>query len=250
LAPHPFPSPPPQARKRTKLALPAPQVSDAELAEIAKGGALAVDMGIEDESSATKALVGVYGVTPMVGAAPARTPRVPASQDVIMEEARNILALNSVGTPLKGGQNVAIVGGTGFMGAQPISRTVSTPNPMASAGTPMGTPGATPLMRGGTGLLPAGTPLRDELRINADASAALVLTGSGSVRGTSPGAGGGRGGKGEIQHGVCGGFGGRGRGVTRQPEHRVLVCVVCVWGMECVCVVSALSMIPFAPVHA
>jgi hypothetical protein len=64
-----------------------------------------------------------------------------------MEEARNILALNSVGTPLKGGQNVAIVGGTGSMGAQTISRTVSTPNPMASAGTPMGTPGATPLMR-------------------------------------------------------------------------------------------------------
>lgn len=170
------------ARKRTKLALPAPQVSDAELAEIAKGGALAVELGIEDESSATKALVGVYGVTPLTGAAPARTPRVPASQDIIMEEARNILALNSVGTPLKGGQNVAIVGGTGFLGAQPISRTVSTPNPMAAAATPLGTPGATPLMRGGTGLLPAGTPLRDELRINADASGALILTGSGSSR--------------------------------------------------------------------
>ena len=93
-----------QARKRTKLNLPAPQVSDAELAEIAKGGA-AMAAGLEDDdmSSATKALVGVYGVTPAASAAPARTPRLPASQDVIMEEARNILALNAAPTPLKVG---------------------------------------------------------------------------------------------------------------------------------------------------
>jgi hypothetical protein len=51
----------------------------------------------------------------------------------------------------QGGVNVAIVGGTGFLGAQPQSRIVSTPNPMAGAATPLGTPGGTPLVRGGTG---------------------------------------------------------------------------------------------------
>ena len=47
-------------------------------------------------------------------------------------------------------------------------------------------PGATPLFRTGTGrpggYAPGSTPLRDELRINAGEEAALILTGSGSVR--------------------------------------------------------------------
>jgi hypothetical protein len=88
-----------QARKRTKLALPEPQVSDAELAEIAKSGAMAALPDDGDGSSATNALIGTYGNK--VAPTPLQTPRLPASQDVIMEEARNILALNAAPTPLK-----------------------------------------------------------------------------------------------------------------------------------------------------
>lgn len=88
-----------QARKRSKLDLPAPQVSDSELIEIAKAGAAAEDDGDDDEDSATRALVGVYAAAPLP--TPMRTPRLPPSQDVIMEEARNLVALNSAPTPLK-----------------------------------------------------------------------------------------------------------------------------------------------------
>lgn len=89
-----------QARKRSKLDLPAPQVSDAELVEIAKAGAAAEGGDDEeDDGTATRALVGVYAAAALP--TPMRTPRLPPSQDVIMEEARNLVALNSAPTPLK-----------------------------------------------------------------------------------------------------------------------------------------------------
>jgi pre-mRNA-splicing factor CDC5/CEF1 len=91
---------PSMARKRSKLDLPAPQISDVELAEIAKAGmsAGALEDGSVEGSAATKALVGTYSAAPLP--TPMRTPRLPPSQDVIMEEARNIVALNSAPTPL------------------------------------------------------------------------------------------------------------------------------------------------------
>ena len=198
---------PSMARKRTKLDLPAPQVSDTELAEIAKAGALEDADYAGDEAAATRALVGVYSAAALP--TPMRTPRLPPSQDVIMEEARNLIALNAAPTPLKvrlgrrprcclclgplssrcsrdaqGGANPELAVGTGFQGSAPLSRTMATPNPLMEAGAGGATPMRTPFGRGGVpGSVRGGvgaTPLRDQLSINAadDVTALTVFGGS------------------------------------------------------------------------
>lgn len=78
-----------EAKKRSKLVLPAPQISDSELEEVVKLGMnsentrlLAEDMG--GTEAATQELLTSYSVTP-VNQIAARTPRTPASQDVILQ---------------------------------------------------------------------------------------------------------------------------------------------------------------------
>ena len=52
-----------------------------------------------------------------------------AMQDNILTEAQNIMALNNVDTPLKGGQNTELVNAGGdFAGATPKGTAVMTPN--------------------------------------------------------------------------------------------------------------------------
>jgi len=60
---------PEAVRKRSKLMLPAPQISDRELQEIAKMGYAPDLPGVEDGagSSATNALLASYGQTPQAG---------------------------------------------------------------------------------------------------------------------------------------------------------------------------------------
>lgn len=79
-----------EAKKRSKLVLPAPQISDSELEEVAKLGMnsestrlLAEDMG--ETETATQELLTSYSVTPINQQIAARTPRTPASQDVILQ---------------------------------------------------------------------------------------------------------------------------------------------------------------------
>jgi len=78
------------AKKRSKLVLPAPQISDSELEEVVKLGVssentrlLAEDMG--GGETATQELLTSYSVTPVNQQIAARTPRTPASQDVILQ---------------------------------------------------------------------------------------------------------------------------------------------------------------------
>ena len=78
-----------EAKKRSKLVLPAPQISDSELEEVVKLGMnsentrlLAEDMG--GTEAATQELLTSYSVTP-VNQIAARTPRTPTSQDVILQ---------------------------------------------------------------------------------------------------------------------------------------------------------------------
>ena len=78
-----------EAKKRSKLVLPVPQISDSELEEVVKLGMnsentrlLAEDMG--GAEAATQELLTSYSVTP-VSQITARTPRTPASQDVILQ---------------------------------------------------------------------------------------------------------------------------------------------------------------------
>lgn len=171
----------PQAvRKRSKLMLPAPQISDHELEEIAKMG-YASDLVSGNEElaeggGATRALLANYAQTPQLGMTPLRTPqRTPGGKaDAIMMEAENLARLRESQTPLLGGENPELHP-SDFSGVTPKKREIQTPNPMA---TPLASPGPmgltprigmTPSRDGYSfGMTPRGTPIRDELHINED----------------------------------------------------------------------------------
>ena len=89
-------------KKRSKLVLPAPQISDAELEEVVKLGISSdIAVGKEESDSASQHLLANYSVTP--AATPIlRTPQTPANEDTILQEAQAVLALQNVQTPLKG----------------------------------------------------------------------------------------------------------------------------------------------------
>lgn len=163
-------------KKRSKLVLPAPQISDAELEEVVKVGQAseyakqqAEETGVEN--GASQALLQDYNIT---SSANLRTPRTPAVQDNILQEAQNIMALTVVDTPLKGGLNTPLHN-SDFSGVTPRQQVSQTPNLVIS--TPMRTPG----QESSTGLTPRGgvtprgaaggqtplvTPVRDKLNIN------------------------------------------------------------------------------------
>ncbi|CAI9717259.1 division cycle 5 [Octopus vulgaris] len=164
-------------KKRSKLVLPAAQISDAELEDVVKIGQAseyarqqAEDGGVKD--GASSALLQDYSMTPQPGNL--RTPRTPASEDTVLQEAQNIMALTNVDTPLKGGLNTPL-DDTDFSGVTPKHASAQTPNtlittpyqtpgrnessgltPKSGSLTPRQTPGTTPLR----------TPVRDKLNIN------------------------------------------------------------------------------------
>lgn len=166
-------------KKRSKLVLPSPQISDAELEEVVKVGQASEYARQQAEESgstdgASQALLQDYSLNPT--AANLRTPRTPALQDNIVQEAQNIMALTVVDTPLKGGLNTPLTE-SDFSSVTPKHNLPQTPNTMIT--TPMRTPGPgegpgmTPQMMGG--ITPRGvpgqqtplrTPVRDKLNIN------------------------------------------------------------------------------------
>ncbi len=84
--------------------MPAPQISDAELEEVVKLGMATEDIRGADEKSneVSRHLLADYSITPAAATPVLRTPRTPANEDTIMQEAQTILALQNVQTPLKG----------------------------------------------------------------------------------------------------------------------------------------------------
>lgn len=175
------------ARKRSKLVLPEPQISDQELQQVVKLGRaseIAKEVASESGIETTDALLADYSITPQVAA----TPRTPAPfTDRIMQEAQTIMALTHVETPLKGGVNTPLHD-TDFSSVLPQSGNVATPNTVlatpfrsARAGDGSATPGfQTP----GSALVPVGgaggsfTPalVRDKLNINAEDDASVTET--------------------------------------------------------------------------
>ncbi|MED6241583.1 CDC5 cell division cycle 5-like protein, partial [Ataeniobius toweri] len=168
-------------KKRSKLVLPAPQISDAELEEVVKMGvASEVARQAAEESEggnlASSTLLSEYSVTNNMTTG-LRTPRTPAAQDRILQEAQNLMALTNIDTPLKGGLNTPLHE-SDFSGVTPQRQQIQTPNTVLS--TPFRTPGPgqasdgmTPLAggmtpRGTPGLTPGRTPLRDKLNINTE----------------------------------------------------------------------------------
>lgn len=121
---------------RRKLVLPSPQIGESELEEIVKMGidgesalALAQD---ENASSITQGLLSDYRQTPSL-TTQFRTPRTPATVDLIKQEAQNLLALTNAQTPLLGEDNDGLENlnqGLGFDGATPRRAAIATPNTM------------------------------------------------------------------------------------------------------------------------
>ncbi|KAG0411961.1 hypothetical protein HPB47_010912 [Ixodes persulcatus] len=100
------------ARKRSKLVLPEPQISESELEQVVKLGKAsetAREAAEESGHKASEPLLADYSLTPG-GAGPLRTPKGPSlSRDTILMEAQNIMALTNVDTPLKGGLNTPLM---------------------------------------------------------------------------------------------------------------------------------------------
>lgn len=118
--------------KRSKLMLPAPVVSGAQLEEAARIGAAAGGAGMllddltENGSVATSGLLARYGSDGIRGLPPpsgARSlPSAASSREAILQEARNLAAITAAQTPLLGGENVPLEAGTGYAGATPARR--------------------------------------------------------------------------------------------------------------------------------
>ncbi|XP_044726602.1 cell division cycle 5-like protein [Chrysoperla carnea] len=171
-------------KKRSKLVLPEPQISDKELQQVVKLGRaseVAREVATETGIQTTDSLLADYSITPQA----AITPRTPAPQtDRILQEAQNMMALTHVDTPLKGGLNTPLHN-TDFSGVLPQAQSVATPNTVlatpfrsarseAGAGTPSSAGFLTP--RSGA-MVPLGsqtqavalpTPIRDKLNINPE----------------------------------------------------------------------------------
>ncbi|EZA47440.1 hypothetical protein DMN91_005468 [Ooceraea biroi] len=166
-------------KKRSKLVLPVPQISDEELQQVVKLGRaseIAREVATESGITLSDSLLADYSLPTNA----AVTPRTPAATDRILQEAQNVMALTHVDTPLKGGMNTPL-NNTDFAGVVPASNVVATPNtilatpfrsqrsdetPVNSFNTPTG--GAS--VRTQNGVL-AATPVRDKLNINPDENA-------------------------------------------------------------------------------
>lgn len=97
-------------KRRSKLMLPAPQVSDEELLQISKyGNSSAIRDSINSGAGGevTRKLLGHYDATPGTMATPLRTPRTPmvSGGDRVLQEAHNQAKMREVGTPLLGEAN-------------------------------------------------------------------------------------------------------------------------------------------------
>ncbi|GLG94841.1 Myb protein [Gryllus bimaculatus] len=167
------------AKKRSKLVLPEPQISDQELQQVVKLGRAseaAREVATEGGQQASDALIADYSLTP---AGATRTPRTPApTTDRVLQEAQNMMALTHVDTPLKGGLNTPLQS-SDFSGITPQREVVQTPNtvlatPFRSQRSDGRTPGSvagfnTPRSEvGTTSSRHNPTPIRDKLSINPE----------------------------------------------------------------------------------
>ena len=165
-------------RKRTSLSLPAPQVSDAELEDIVKMGSALMPPpeGGGLGNRVTQSLVGDYSSIYKSVPTPQRTPM---QEDIIMQEAKNLIALRDI-TPLHGEELPELYEGTGFGGVTPRTAKLATPNtvlatpnrPGSGSYTPSVSATATPLSVAGSTYTASQTPLRDQFGLN-DSSAMM-----------------------------------------------------------------------------
>ncbi len=175
-------------RKRSKLVLPEPQITDTEMEQIVKLGKAseAARESVTDSEGgsqrASDTLLADYSVTPGTAL---RTPRTPLpQQDKILQEAQNIMALTNVDTPLKGGLNTDLIeNGGDFSSVTPGQSSLATPNTVLTTPfrTKDGQVGLTPRMMATPGSMRGATPLRDKLSINPDDSVDMDVSSHGKM---------------------------------------------------------------------
>ena len=175
-------------RKRSKLVLPEPQITDTEMEQIVKLGKAseAARESVTDSEGgsqrASDTLLADYSVTPGTAL---RTPRTPLpQQDKILQEAQNIMALTNVDTPLKGGLNTDLIeNGGDFTSVTPGGSSLATPNTVLTTPfrTKDGQVGLTPRMMATPGSMRGATPLRDKLSINPDDSVDMDVSSHGKM---------------------------------------------------------------------
>ncbi|CAD6189739.1 unnamed protein product [Caenorhabditis auriculariae] len=152
-------------KKRSKLVLPEPQISDRELEQIVKIGHATDSVRQFHDATATSSLLTDYSESARANTAANRVARTPMPKDTIQMELENIMALQNVETPLKGGLNTPLHESE-HRGVLPTPRINATPNTVlhAIAATPASQYGA---LGGETpGFTPNATPFRDQMGIN------------------------------------------------------------------------------------
>uniref|UniRef100_A0A8R1DZJ6 Cell division cycle 5-like protein n=1 Tax=Caenorhabditis japonica TaxID=281687 RepID=A0A8R1DZJ6_CAEJA len=162
-------------KKRSKLVLPEPQISDRELEQIVKIGHASDSVRQYIDGTATSGLLTDYTESARANAVAARTMRTPMPKDTIQMEIENIMALQNTESVLKGGLNTPLHESELGKGVLPTPRIAATPNTVlhaiaATPGTqnhPGATPGATPGFSTPAHSLTQ-TPFRDQMRINED----------------------------------------------------------------------------------
>lgn len=158
-------------KKRSKLVLPAPQISDMELEQVVKLGQateIAKQQVSETGNFATETLLGDYNFTPDLHKI--RTPQLPNTQDSVLNQAHNLNVLSTVQTPLLGGSNTPLMDVSNDKSRSAAGLIMATPNPLFNtpSRTPANNVAATPgTARGSTSEFSTGaTPVRDRLNIN------------------------------------------------------------------------------------
>ncbi|KAJ1978663.1 Pre-mRNA-splicing factor cef1 [Dimargaris verticillata] len=164
--------------QRIKLSLPAPQVTEAELEEIVKLGAAGEtvrDLVATQAAGPAPSDMLMSDYDAMQTQQPVRTPRTPATENTILNEARNLRRRTETQTPLLArDEDVLPESGTGYDGITPRRSVAQTPNPLLTPlrelppnTQPGGSNQATPRV--------AHTPLRDELSINQTGNTPLPM---------------------------------------------------------------------------
>lgn len=161
-------------KKRSKLVLPAPQISDMELEQVVKLGQateIAKQQVSESGTIATETLLGDYNLTPDLNKI--RTPQLPQAQDSILNQAHNLNVLSTAQTPLLGGANTPLMDVSNEKSRPGAGLIMATPNTLFN--TPYRTPvnasgdGLTPSVRGpNTDLNVGSISVRDQLNINSE----------------------------------------------------------------------------------
>lgn len=181
-------------RRRSALALPAPQVSESELEDIVKQGQRSLMPPPSEGKSSTQALVGDYasGHGGLYSSTPAAPQRTPLQENMILQEARNLRALREI-TPFTAAQTEDelpdisfLQGGTGFESIKPRDNTVATPNMVlrtpqtdAGGGGGAGLGGGSSVVSSSRGGTSRATPqLRDQFGLNEWQAKSLAVGGT------------------------------------------------------------------------